>query len=53
MIAGIVSHGDGCSKKHKPSIYTNVLFFRNWIRSQVKNFVENFCKKRNKRINNS
>ncbi|XP_013133437.1 PREDICTED: trypsin-like [Papilio polytes] len=35
MIAGIVSHGDGCSKKHKPSIYTNVLFFRNWIRSQV------------------
>ncbi|XP_014362023.2 trypsin-1 [Papilio machaon] len=47
MIAGIVSHGDGCSKKLKPSIYTNVWFFRKWIRSQVKNFVESFCKKNN------
>lgn len=32
---GIVSHGDGCSNKDKPSIYTNVWFFRKWITHKI------------------
>lgn len=32
---GIVSHGDGCSNKDKPSIYTNVWFFRKWITDKI------------------
>ncbi|CAH2067216.1 unnamed protein product, partial [Iphiclides podalirius] len=45
MIVGIVSHGNGCSKKDKPSIYTNVWYFRDWIESRVQRFVKSFCRK--------
>lgn len=32
---GIVSHGDGCSNKDKPSIYTNVWYFKKWITDKI------------------
>ncbi|XP_038211453.1 trypsin V-B-like [Zerene cesonia] len=43
MVIGIVSHGDGCAKKGKPSLYANVWYFRNWIQRNVENFVYDYC----------
>ncbi|XP_045512977.1 chymotrypsin-1-like [Pieris brassicae] len=43
MVIGIVSHGDGCAKKDKPSLYSNVWYFRKWIQKNVEQFVNNFC----------
>ncbi|CAK1550129.1 unnamed protein product [Leptosia nina] len=47
MVIGIVSHGDGCAKKDKPSIYANVWYFRKWIQKNVENFITEYCYKRN------
>ncbi|KAL4719925.1 hypothetical protein ACJJTC_018723 [Scirpophaga incertulas] len=46
MVVGIVSHGEGCAKKGKPSIYTNVLYFRDWIKSKVKKFFLEYCERK-------
>ncbi|XP_062524316.1 chymotrypsin-1 [Bombyx mori] len=43
-IVGITSHGDGCAKKYKPSVYTNVWYFRDWIEKHINNFFKAFCK---------
>ncbi|XP_073942066.1 trypsin epsilon-like [Choristoneura fumiferana] len=43
MIVGIVSHGDGCAKKDKPSVYSNVWYFRKWIDDQIDIFLKKFC----------
>lgn len=43
MIVGIVSHGDGCAKKDKPSVYSNVWYFRKWIDDQINIFLTRFC----------
>lgn len=33
LLIGIVSSGEGCAKPGYPGIYTNVTYFRNWIKS--------------------
>ncbi|CAK1602872.1 unnamed protein product [Parnassius mnemosyne] len=41
IIVGIVSHGRGCAVT--PGIYTNVFFFKSWIRSAVEVLYERHC----------
>ncbi|KAJ0182024.1 hypothetical protein K1T71_002746 [Dendrolimus kikuchii] len=48
MIVGITSHGDGCAKKGKPSIYTNVFLFRDWIREEIEKFLFKYCNQKEK-----
>ncbi|PZC81123.1 hypothetical protein B5X24_HaOG200402 [Helicoverpa armigera] len=43
-IVGLTSHGDGCAKKLKPSVYTNLWFHRKWIKEQMLRFIDNFCR---------
>ncbi|RVE48787.1 hypothetical protein evm_006561 [Chilo suppressalis] len=43
LVVGVTSHGDGCAKKDKPSVYSNVWYFRNWIQKNIKLFVKTFC----------
>ncbi|XP_068620842.1 trypsin epsilon-like [Battus philenor] len=50
-VVGIVSHGAGCSNKNKPSIYSNVWYFRNWIKKEISKFFKNFCSQYNRLIN--
>ncbi|CAK1602870.1 unnamed protein product [Parnassius mnemosyne] len=44
VVVGIVSHGDGCSRKNSPSIYSNVWYFKKWIRVQIIKFIRRFCR---------
>lgn len=44
MLVGITSHGDGCAKKRKPSVYANVYHFRDWIRREVLYYVNMYCR---------
>lgn len=44
-VVGIVSHGDGCSNRDKPSIYTNVWFFRKWITDKIVAYLHYFNSK--------
>ncbi|XP_026757108.2 trypsin epsilon-like [Galleria mellonella] len=43
MLVGITSHGDGCAKKYKPSVYANVWYLRNWIEKTFYKFKDEHC----------
>ncbi|KAG6463104.1 hypothetical protein O3G_MSEX013671 [Manduca sexta] len=45
LIVGITSHGDGCAKKHKPSVYANVWYFRKWIEHNLYRFYDIMCRR--------
>ncbi|XP_034840832.1 chymotrypsin-1-like [Maniola hyperantus] len=47
-VIGIVSHGNGCAKKDKPSVYISVYYHRQWIERHIKNFIKNYCKLKSK-----
>ncbi|XP_026726918.1 chymotrypsin-1-like [Trichoplusia ni] len=42
-LVGLTSHGDGCAKVDKPSVYTNLWYMRKWIKAKVYQFIEEFC----------
>ncbi|XP_045457677.1 coagulation factor X-like [Melitaea cinxia] len=42
-VIGIVSHGEGCAKKDKPSVYISVSFHRKWIERTVTEFMKTYC----------
>ncbi|XP_055914168.1 thrombin-like enzyme acutin [Eupeodes corollae] len=44
-LTGIVSFGVGCGSESKPGIYTDVLFFKTWIRRIAKNTGSSFSTK--------
>lgn len=35
-LVGVVSWGDGCGVAGKPSVYTNILYFKTWIQTTLK-----------------
>ncbi|KAJ8726536.1 hypothetical protein PYW07_001234 [Mythimna separata] len=43
-LVGLTSHGDGCAKEGKPSVYTNLYVQRSWIIKQVGKFIKRYCK---------
>ncbi|XP_059046212.1 trypsin epsilon-like [Achroia grisella] len=43
MLVGITSHGDGCAKKDKPSVYANVWYLKDWIEETFYKFMEEYC----------
>ncbi|XP_063618186.1 trypsin delta-like [Cydia splendana] len=43
MVVGIVSHGDGCAQKDKPSVYANVWYLRSWVQKKLFEFQNVFC----------
>ncbi|XP_063376817.1 chymotrypsin-1-like [Cydia fagiglandana] len=45
MVVGIVSHGDGCAQKDKPSVYANVWYLRSWVQKKLFEFQNEFCNK--------
>ncbi|KAJ8729250.1 hypothetical protein PYW08_000831 [Mythimna loreyi] len=47
-LVGLTSHGDGCAKEGKPSVYTNLYYQTGWIKKQVAKFIEWTCKNKNK-----
>uniref|UniRef100_A0A2H1W4S0 SFRICE_018771 n=1 Tax=Spodoptera frugiperda TaxID=7108 RepID=A0A2H1W4S0_SPOFR len=48
-LVGLTSHGDGCAKKNKPSVYTNLWYFRHWIKKEMSKFVKLYCRRQNKK----
>ncbi|KAL0895041.1 hypothetical protein ABMA27_013508 [Loxostege sticticalis] len=49
MIVGITSHGAGCARINKPSVYANVWYFREWIKNHVQNYMDWYCEEKGKR----
>ncbi|XP_063839198.1 trypsin alpha-3-like [Ostrinia nubilalis] len=49
MVVGITSHGDGCARIDKPSVYANVFYFRKWISDQIDNFMTRYCNRTTKK----
>ncbi|KAM3964807.1 cationic trypsin-3-like [Aphomia sociella] len=43
MLVGITSHGDGCAKRGKPSVYANVWYLRSWIEKTFYDFKNKYC----------
>ncbi|CAH0700410.1 unnamed protein product [Spodoptera exigua] len=51
QLVGLTSHGDGCGKENKPSMYTNLWYHRDWIKMELAKFVIFYCQRlQNKRI---
>ncbi|OWR49768.1 Transmembrane protease serine 11E [Danaus plexippus plexippus] len=42
-VVGIVSHGDGCAKKGKPSVYISVAYHRKWIEKKNLELLRKNC----------
>ncbi|KAH9639868.1 hypothetical protein HF086_015719 [Spodoptera exigua] len=45
QLVGLTSHGDGCGKENKPSMYTNLWYHRDWIKMELAKFVIFYCQR--------
>ncbi|XP_022820624.1 trypsin alpha-3-like [Spodoptera litura] len=50
-LVGLTSHGDGCAKKNKPSVYTNLWYLRGWIEEQLHEFIVRYCQPKSEERN--
>lgn len=51
ILTGIVSSGTGCENPRQPEIYTDIYFYKNWIKSKI--YDANFTEKLNNRLNSA